>query len=62
MTQSRPPYVSDRAPRKGAQPGWRMPSGHRLMEFVVVSGLAAPILALALKHLAQANWRRKGSV
>jgi hypothetical protein len=52
-------------PRKGAPdrrsgaPGWVMPSGRRLIEFVIAGGLAAPVLALALRHVVRAERRRK---
>jgi len=59
----RVPSVSDfRLPASGAQSGWRMPSGHRLIEFAVASSLVAPALALALRHVMRA-WqpRRRGN-
>ena len=36
-----------------------MPSGRRLLDFVIAGGLAAPVLALALKHVTNVERRRK---
>jgi hypothetical protein len=39
--------------------GWALPSGRRLIDFVIAGGLAAPILALALEHFAHLEQRKK---
>jgi hypothetical protein len=44
---------------RGAQSGWRLPSGRTLLDHVVRSHMAAPALALALKRLSQAKRIRK---
>ena len=38
---------------------WTLLSGRRLVDFVIAGGLAAPVLALALKHVMNAERRRK---
>jgi hypothetical protein len=40
-------------------PGWVLPSGRRLIEFVVAGGLAAPVLALAWKHVMRVERQKK---
>ena len=54
MTPSTAQISSDSLSRaRSAQSVWRMPSGRKLIDFVVLSGLAPLALALALKHLIQ---------
>ena len=38
---------------------WILLSGRRLVDFVIAGGLAAPVLALALKHVMNVERRRK---
>jgi hypothetical protein len=40
-------------------PVWVLPSGRRLLDFVIAGGLAAPVLALAWKHVTNVERRKK---
>jgi hypothetical protein len=53
-----PPSKSTSGDRDGGA-GWVLPSGRRLIDFVIAGGLAAPVLALVLRHVVQVERQRK---
>lgn len=56
MASNRP--ESARENRHSAS-SWVLPSGRRLIDFVIAGGLAAPVLALALKHVVHVERQRR---